>query len=181
MTDHAGTDVEAKMAITELLYRYCRAVDRMDRELAQTVWHADGTVDYGRTVQGPVNELFDVLWASHSKLLGHSHQVTNVLIEVDGATAASEAYVTATLWDSTESGALAHLLVVGRYLDTWSHRDGRWAIDHRRFLYDAVFTPPATDGGPTTPTFARLAEERSQSRTASRRDRNDPSYEVFGA
>lgn len=103
-------DIEAKLAITEVLYRYCRALDRMDRDLMDTVWHPDATADYGPTFQGSASGLLDVMWANHAKLLGHSHQVTNVLIEIDGDRAASEAYVTGTLWDLTEAGALSHLV-----------------------------------------------------------------------
>lgn len=173
-------DAAAKLAITEVLYRYCRAIDRMDRELAESVWHPDGTADYGPTFRGSASELLDSMWTNHAKLLGHSHQVTNILIEVNGDRAASEAYVTGTLWDLTESGALAHMVAVGRYLDEWSRRAGVWAIDHRHFVYDAVFTPaPADAAAPTASVFARLAARRDPRQTAARRDSSDPSYELF--
>jgi hypothetical protein len=173
-------DIEAKLAITEVLYRYCRALDRMDRDLMDTVWHPDATADYGPTFQGSASGLLDVMWANHAKLLGHSHQVTNILIEVDGDRAASEAYVTGTLWDLTEAGALSHLVAVGRYLDRWSRCDGRWAIGHRQFVYDAVFTPaPADPTAPAASVFSRLAARRDPRQTAGRRDRSDPSYDVL--
>ena len=57
MTD----DAEAKLAITEVLYRYCRALDRMDRDLADTIWHPGGTADYGPTFQGPAAGLLDAI------------------------------------------------------------------------------------------------------------------------
>jgi hypothetical protein len=171
-------DIEAKLAITEVIYRYCRALDRMDRALADTVWHPAGTADYGPTFQGSASGLLDSMWANHAKLLGHSHQVTNILIEVDGDHAGSEAYVTGTLWDATESGALSHMVAVGRYLDSWSRRDGVWAIDHRRFVYDAVFPFDAADDKASV--FTRLASRRDPRQTAARRDRSDPSYEVLG-
>jgi hypothetical protein len=173
-------DIEAKLAITEVLYRYCRALDRMDRDLADAVWHPGGTADYGPTFRGPASGLLDVMWAGHAKLLGHSHQVTNVLIEVDGERAASEAYVTGILWDLTETGTLAQLVAVGRYLDRWSRRDGRWAIDHRQFVYDAVFTPaPADPAAPTASVLSQLAAQRDPRETAGRRDGGDPSYAVL--
>ena len=159
-------DIEAKLAITEVLYRYCRALDRMDRDLADTVWHPGGTADYGPTFQGPASGLLDVMWAGHAKLLGHSHQVTNVLIEVDGDRAASEAYVTGTLWDLTEAGALAQLVAVGRYLDRWSRRDGRWAIAERW----AVREWTRSDAG------RYLAKEGTG--PSGTRDRDDPLYRV---
>src|SRR5260370_8252218 len=99
-------DIEAKLAITEVLYRYCRALDRMDRDLMDPVWHPDGTADYGPTFQGSASGLLDLMSASHAKLLGQSPQVTNVLIEVDGDRAPTASSCTGTLWDLTETGAL---------------------------------------------------------------------------
>ena len=32
----------AKQAITEVLYRYCHAVDRRDADMASTIWHPGG-------------------------------------------------------------------------------------------------------------------------------------------
>lgn len=172
-------NLEAKFAITEVLYRYCRALDRMDRPLADSVWHPGGTADYGPTFQGTAAGLLDMMWAGHAKLTGHSHQVTNVLIEVDGDEAASESYVTGTLWQTNDAGTLDHMVAVGRYLDRWSCRDGIWAIDHRRFVYDAVFPFAAGGAGPTT--LVDLASRRDPSQTASRRDRTDPSYGLLTA
>jgi SnoaL-like domain len=169
-------DIAAKQAITEVIYRYCRALDRMDRELADTLWHPDGTADYGLTYQGPASGLLDGFWSSHAKLLGHSHQVTNILIEVDCDRAGSESYAIGTLWDVPESGVLTRMVTFGRYFDTWSRRDGVWAMDHRRFVYDVVLLSPPDAVG----RLADLAAARDPYGTAGRRDRSDPSYEVLG-
>jgi SnoaL-like domain len=169
-------DTEAKLAITEVIYRYCRALDRMDRALADTVWHPDGTADYGPTFEGPASKLLDVMWVNHAALAGHSHQVTNILIDVDGDTAGSEAYVTGFLWSVSDEGAVSHMLAIGRYLDRWSLRNGAWAIDHRRFVFDAVFPSDSSDRS----VFGRLAKQRDPRRSAARRDQTDPSYEVVG-
>jgi hypothetical protein len=170
----------AKLAITEVIYRYCRAVDRMDREMAGTVFHADATADYGPTFQGPARALIDNLWSNHGRLLGHSHQVTNILIEVDGDCAGSESYASATLWNADPDGVLVVLTAIGRYLDRWSRRNGIWAIDHRRFVYDLVHasTPSVAPGGQHD-VLARTAALRDPRQTAGRRDRTDPSYELM--
>ena len=167
--------MEAKQAITEVIHRYCRALDRMDRPLADTVWHPDGTADYGITYRGPASGLLDVFWSNHGRLLGHSHQVTNILIEVDGYRAASESYAVGTLWQLVEPGILSTMVTLGRYIDRWSCRDGVWALDHRRFVYDVSFATP-----PGVGELGRLAAERDPRQTAGRRDRSDPSYEVMG-
>jgi SnoaL-like protein len=173
-------DLAAKQAITEAIYRYCRGLDRLDRELFESVWHSDATVDYGVTYSGSAAGLVDNFWVSHPKLTGHSHQVTNILIEVDGDRAASESYCIGTLWKVNDAGVLTQLRAVGRYLDTWSCRDGVWAIDHRKFVYDAVFPSSHPVPADTTGDYIMgLAAKRDPMDTQGRRDRTDPSYEVL--
>ena len=152
-------------AITDLIYRYCRAMDRIDRELGYSIWHFDGTADYGAQVyQGNAHGFVDQVCAQHSGLLRHSHQVTNIIIEIDGDRAGSEAYYTTAL--RMLRGEVPHeIRVWGRYLDRWSKRDGRWGIDHRIALRDF------DDIRPVTP---MSNDERST------RDRDDPSYSVLG-
>ena len=173
MSDHSTTvdDLVAKQAITEMIYTYCRALDRMDLELAHTVWHPDGTADYGASMfQGTGAGFIDWVWVQHAAMFAHSHQITNVLIEVDGDRAGSEAYVTAALrLAADDDGQAVEIVSRGRYVDTWSRRDGRWAIDHRRFAED--FTSSASVPAMESPDAAV--------RTA-RRDRDDPSYAALG-
>ena len=169
MSDHAlVAELAAKQAITEVIYRYCRALDRMDLAMAATIWHPGGTADYGLTMyQGSGAGFITWVWEQHGAMLAHSHQITNVLIEVDGDRAASEAYVTAAL--RTESGPDEPIEIVsrGRYVDRWSRRDGRWAIDHRRFAEEFTTFMPVTNPVP------------EPLMTFSRRDTTDPSYAAF--
>ena len=171
-TDVNGTvdELVAKQAITDVIYTYCRALDRMDWDLALTVWHTDGTADYGANMfQGTGSGFVEWVWAQHAAMMGHSHQITNVLIEVDGDRAASEAYVTAALrLESDENATATEIVSRGRYVDTWSRRDGRWAIDHRRFVEDFTSTYQVTAMEPADATLR-----------SSRRDREDPSYVAF--
>jgi len=95
----------------------------------------------------------------------HSHQITNILIELDGDAAASESYVTVALRTKPDAGKATQIEARGRYADRWSRRDGRWAIDHRHFVADLTIMQ-------ATPPLATQADE-------SRRDRTDPSYEVL--
>jgi hypothetical protein len=56
--------------------------------------------------------------------------MSNIIIELDGDNAGSETYVTATL--RMERGdRLMQMVVISRYVDRWSKRAGRWALDHR--------------------------------------------------
>ena len=127
--DDQLADVVAKQAITEVLYRYCRGLDRMDRPMVDTVWHPGGTGDYGAIFNGTGEEFLDWVWPVHASMRRHSHQITNVLIEVDGDTAISEAYVTVCLRNEAEPGHLVDIVSRGRYVDRWSL--ARRALGHR--------------------------------------------------
>jgi hypothetical protein len=169
MSDTAVETLLAKQAITEALYRYCRALDRMDRSLALSVWHPGSTADYGPMFAGSGAEFVDWVWIAHEGLAAHSHQITNVLIDVDGDRASSEAYVTVALRTKPDQGSIADIVDRGRYLDRWSLRQGVWAIDSRRFVEDfqAIYPVP-------------LTEATDGSQATGRRGPNDPSYGVLG-
>lgn len=49
--------VADRQAITDQIYRYCRAMDRMDAELGYTIWHDDGAADYQEVYQGSAHGL----------------------------------------------------------------------------------------------------------------------------
>ena len=170
-TDAVVETLLTKQAITESLYRYCRAFDRMDHALAQTVWHADGTCNYTNRPDQPdilASDYFGPSWAHRATLRNHSHQVTNILIECAGGQAASEAYFTASLQTEPQDGKITEHLYRGRYLDRWSRRAGVWAIDHRQVIFDSytpyAFSETKLDG---------IALELT------RRDPSDPSYAHF--
>ena len=152
-----------KQAISEALYTYCRAVDRVDRELAYSIWHEDATVDYGSIYQGTGHGVIDFICDSHLKGVVHSHQITNILIALDGDRALSEAYVTSAMRTMID-GQLRQINTRGRYLDRWTHQAGRWLIERRVFAHDLDEIRSVTPGY-ITPTFTL--------------DRDDPSYALF--
>jgi hypothetical protein len=159
-------ELSDKQAITEVIYRYCRGLDRMDAEMVRAVWHQGGTADYGADMfRGTGDEFVAWVWAAHAGMERHSHQITNILIELDGDSAASESYVTVALRTKPEAGKATQIEARGRYVDRWSQRDGRWAIDHRHFVTDLTTMQE-------TPPLDPATDE-------SRRDRTDPSYEVL--
>ena len=126
---------EDRQAIVDQLHRYCRAMDRIDRDLGYAVWHEDGLADYGRLYNGSGRGFVDWVCETHRNLIAHSHRISNILISLDGDRAASEAYVNATL-RFEEDGHLRQADVYGRYVDCWSRREDRWAIDRRIYIQD---------------------------------------------
>ena len=126
-----------KQEIRDVLCRYCRGLDRMDKEMAYSVWHADATANYHDIYQGTGRGFIDWVWVAHEAMERHSHQITNVLTQVDGDQAVSEAYVTMAGWSKpSDNGKQTEIISIGRYLDRWSFRDNKWAIDHREFVTD---------------------------------------------
>ena len=135
-TAKALQDLADRQAITDLIYRYCRSVDRLDIPLGHSIWHDDGTADYGEAVyQGNGRGVIDHICAQHRRTLHHSHQVSNILIDLDGDRAGSESYVTASL-RVRRGEQLEHMTVWGRYIDRWSRRNGRWGLDERISIRD---------------------------------------------
>ena len=163
----AGTlrAVADRQAITDLIYRYCRAMDRIDAELGYSVWHEDGLADYGEEVyQGSGHGFVDHVCAQHRGTVTHTHQVTNIIIVLDGDRAASESYVTSTL-RFMRGEQLKQVTTWGRYIDQWSRRSGRWGIDKRVSIRD----------------FDELRDATPMNHfDRGRRDRSDPSYAVLG-
>jgi ketosteroid isomerase-like protein len=131
----------AKQAITEVLYRYCHAVDRIDADLASRIWHPDGVARYEDIFEGTGGGFMEYVFEQHGQADATSHQLTNVLIDVDvdGDRATSESYVTACIRTGGHD-----ITVRGRYSDVWSCRSGRWGIDVRHYRHDIVQVSPAS-------------------------------------
>ena len=174
--DVAG--LAARSAITEVLHRYCRALDRMDRGLALSCWHAGGTDDHSPNYTGPAAGFVDWVWGVHAGFVQTRHVTNNVLIDLAGDCAGVESYVSILLRARRDDG-IVDLFTQGRYLDDFERIDGVWAIRHRRSIsewhrvdrlrdtvadFDPPLVVPSTFGGPPL----RAA-----------RDRSDPSYEVL--
>lgn len=152
-------------AITDQLNRYARAMDRIDNELGRSVFHEDAPADYGEIFQGTGHEFVEWVSGMHKTLLTHAHQLGNVLINIDGNRAGSEAYVSVGARLRAEDGTLIGLTSRGRYIDQWEKRDdGIWRISHRRYIQEM------DDAGAVQSTYA----------TGGSRDREDPSYAVLG-
>lgn len=156
-------EIADRMAISDVIYRYCRAMDRIDAELGYTVWHENGEADYGVIYRGSGRGFIDWVCDVHRGMVALSHRVTNVLITLDGDRAGSETYVIATL-RRKDGDRLLQTMAWGRYLDRWSRREGRWAIDRRLYVHDfdevREITETALPG-------------------AGRPDASDPSYQVL--
>lgn len=163
-------DVVAKQQIYEALVRYCRGVDRLDRDLILSVYHPGANDNHGG-FNGPVEKFVDWVFGNHKdKIEACSHFVSNVLIEVDGDLAYSESYILAYHRKSMD-GVTHDLSGWGRCLDRFELRNGEWRIADRIVMYDKGRVDPVSSewGGAMTEELIR-----------GRRDRSDLSYQFVG-
>ncbi len=156
-----------RQAIHDVILRYCRGVDRLDRELIVSAYHPDAIDDHGLFVGAP--EAFaDYFSAFHaSQQSATQHIITNHACELDGDTAHCETY---WLFAAMNREGPALSLGGGRYIDRMERRGGRWAIAQRKCLYDWQGVPGDYDLSP-----AQI--EKMLGAGPATRDQSDPSYE----
>jgi hypothetical protein len=173
--------MEDRLAIQDVIYRWCRGTDRRDMDLVRSVYHPDGQAYHGPTPRSP-DELVAWLGERHASIIQSMHQAANIRIEFTGPdTALAETYMVSyqRIADSDretrvgmlgeEAAARPGTLQVegaGRYVDRFERRDGRWAILKRTVIVEGLVPSLVPDHYEPDPTWPPLA----------RRDRDDPSY-----
>lgn len=129
--------VADRQAISDVLHRYARAVDRLDRDLFGTCFHADAQIDYGMATGG-VDDVADTVWSMLAALAGSHHALGTHNVELSGELAWSEIYFTATLQSRPAEPPLPDAVIKGRYIDTLERRAGDWRIARRSALEDSA-------------------------------------------
>lgn len=129
------TDLLAKEAVRDRIYRYCRAIDRQDIKALRECYWPDGTADQG-PVGGPVENFLS--WAEKVLPLSKRgiHQIHNILIDLKPDGIQAESYFKAYSLRADDKGDLHQSLVMGRYIDWFVERDGQWRILNRLVVYD---------------------------------------------
>lgn len=115
-------------AIRTVILRYCRGVDRMDRDLVRSCYHPDA-VDSHAHFEGALDDFLDWAWTLQATYTSTMHYVANLLVEhhpTDPDLAHAETYGIALQF--AESGDR-----IGgfRYLDRFERRTGEWRIARR--------------------------------------------------
>ena len=157
----------AKQAITEVVFRYARAVDRMDEALLRSVFHADSR--HHHYFEGPSSDpdlscnpeepgdFVTFALGVLSTFTRTHHQLGNTLIEMVGTDQARvESYFTAFHRMRPTGDPLAaanafdtemDFFVGGRYVDRFALRDGEWKIIQRTGMTDWTrLESPASQG-----------------------------------
>lgn len=152
-----------------LIYTYSRGLDRLDPQVVRSVFSEDAHLDYGPYV-GSADGFCEMAIAALSKLRCTSHNMTNILLSIEGDRASGETYGICFHGAARDQAEGIDYVAYVRYIDSFERRDGAWKITHRRLVRDArqVFAPDHD-----TPATVMKAEV-----SAGRRDRQDVSYAV---
>jgi SnoaL-like domain len=139
------TRIEAHREISDVIYRFCRAVDRSDLDAIPPLFH-EGAVDNHGFYEGGVPGLVEWLRDRHRNILNASHNVSSLLIEFAGPDRALvESRVTVCIRYNAEGGAAfakaaglslavdrdVDVLSFARYVDIFERCDGLWKIASR--------------------------------------------------
>jgi ketosteroid isomerase-like protein len=150
-----------RQRITEVLHRYCRAVDRLDRDLLLSAYHPDAVDDHGSFTGTAADFAARTIGRMAEAYEATQHRLANVSIDLHGDTAWVESYVVAT--HVLAGNAIEH--AGARYVDRFERRDGEWRIATRVVVLDWY----------TTGSRGEPSDHLSAFRPG-RRDREDPSY-----
>lgn len=163
--EDALIEVVAQLAIRDVLYRFCRGVDRGDADAMFSAFHPDATDSHG---PGGPEQIVPMLVQRFDETprVGQ-HHITNVHAEVDGDVAAVESYFLLFNAQPEERGG-EHDLVGGRYLDRFERRNGEWRIAARKIVVDVARS--ALSGSDLIGTLPYLRGDRRE---------EDPSAALF--
>lgn len=119
-------------AISDVLARYARGIDRLDLELVASCYHPGATDDHG-TFKGTVEEFIPWVEGQLTRFASTMHFLGNSLIEIQGDRAVAETYCIAhhRLADR-DADSIAGL----RYVDRFERRSDEWRISERTVVVE---------------------------------------------
>ncbi|MER7684881.1 nuclear transport factor 2 family protein [Streptomyces sp. NPDC097610] len=131
---------EDRAEIQHRIHQFCRAVDRMQLDELNEVFHPDAYDDHG-VFKGTPAGFIEWAHKRHATIGYSSHHVSNIYIEFSSEDEAfAETYL--MIWQSvTPSSSIMadasadessyEMISSNRYVDRFTRRDGRWRIQTR--------------------------------------------------
>ena len=163
------SQLSARVAIQDCLFRYCHAVDRRRWGLMESVFHDDGMAKLSNAPASPWRKSVEQ-WAAMLAPLGTTHhQIGNVDIAFHVGRADVESYVTSFhhIPANAPSGGPfggngdAHdIYIYGRFIDRFERRDGEWRIADHRWVPD-IRQPRSLDANPQPVQQSAIADSNS--------------------
>lgn len=156
-------EMKDRQEIYDCIMRYCRGIDRLDREVLLSAYHPGAIDDHG-TYVGPVEGFADYAFALHTNHQHRTqHHITNHRCEIDGDVAHCESYY---IFRSLNKKPPLYTMASGRYLDRMEKRQGVWGIAERVCIVEI-----------RNEHWAPTGFEGDDAYQPSVRDRSDPSYQ----
>ena len=143
MPTHAEPDLDVvadRAEIYAVLVRYCRGVDRRDRERVRSTYHADAYDDHG-TYKGDLDGFIRFLDSEvYPRFRTTMHKLGQAFIEVEGDRARSESYAICHHVVAEAGKDVADSVMGIRYLDQFERRQGEWRIARRELRWEWIRT-----------------------------------------
>ncbi len=124
-----------RIAIEDVLARYCHGVDRGDVEILRNAYWPDATDDHV-FIRGGRDQVVEWIMETVRAQEQAMHAISNILIRIDGNEARVETYYNSYHRIRGKSGAPKDVTMAGRYLDRMEKRDGEWRIAERKVVMD---------------------------------------------
>lgn len=161
-------DLVARRAITDVVHRYMRGLDRLDPVLHRSCFHDDAFVDTG-LMHGNADEFTAFAQDFLGTMDGSQHFLGQVSIEIhDQERASGECYFQAWHGTRDDEGKPRDLFIAGRYIDEYTCKNGEWKIWRRHLIVDWVRDDPADHdfyaANPATNRAGRGGQDFSQHR-----------------
>ena len=154
-----------RIALHDLVMRYCRGCDRRDFALVRSLYHDDAIDDHGTMFTGGPDDF--VAWLAQATAPWDltRRSISNSLFVIDGDRAEGEHYVEA--WHRTSGPDARQYIVLGRYLDRYERRDGIWKFSYRSLVFDH---------GSIVQVDVDIVSQMRRDAPNGRADRGDPSF-----
>lgn len=176
--------VADRLAIQDVLYRYCRGIDRRNSDWVRSAFHPDAHDSHG-VYNGDIEGFIRFFEDRHRFIDMSMHHIGNMLIEfVSPDTALVESYCFVTQRYRADEGAksmrsaiaggndtkvdkVVDMNMLVRYVDRITKRNGEWKIIDRCTVWDQTKLTEVDPNGPVLPGDWPLG----------RRDDTDPLWE----
>lgn len=157
----------ARVEISEVIYRFGRGLDRLDRGLMHSAFHPDSRVDYGEMFSGSGAEFVEFCLKFQQPTHPIAHMVGNVYVaHLDERQATVESYELSH--HPAPGGADGDMMFAARLVDRFARRGDEWRIVHRTKIADWARVLAGSDDLLSSMPVARA-----------RRDSYDPSYALL--
>jgi hypothetical protein len=167
--------LEDRVAIEEIVFRFCRAVDRSDLGAIPALFHPNAHDNHG-LYAGDVTGLVAWLSERHKNIVQATHNVSNILIEFSAADTAlvESRLITCIRYTPQGSALFAHSaaialpagksvdsLTFGRYVDIFERRNNVWKIARRNAVPDQHLVFEVGDADLSSPVMIKPRRDRS--------------------